>query len=131
MQGFRHFSPSYYQQIFFHLGVSTVVRLNELEYDPEDFGDFECAGLEFEDCTAPPESVVRAFLRLSCESKGLLAVHCKVLPLLHTGFVSQGPPIRVEVEAVAPPTPKSRTLTLDWTTHRRGLAERAPSSAST
>jgi cell division cycle 14 len=75
----REFAPRYYIDIFNALGVRSVVRLNERQYDSS---AFESSGirhieLPFEDCTAPPNPVVAAFLRAADASDGLLAVHCK------------------------------------------------------
>jgi cell division cycle 14 len=77
--GIREFSASYYVDIFRELDVSAVVRLNEPEYDE---GCLLSAGiahhdLEFEDCCAPPNSVVSDFLRIADAAKGPIAVHCK------------------------------------------------------
>ena len=78
-RGARSFSPKYYIDIFRQLGVSTVVRLNEPEYDR---ADFTSAGLQhfdlpFNDCTAPPPAVVSYFCRIASAAPGLVAVHCK------------------------------------------------------
>jgi cell division cycle 14 len=76
---FREFSPKYYAQVFRELGVTAVVRLNERHYDG---AVFEAAGIRhvdipFEDCTAPPDAIVAAFLRAVDAAPGLVAVHCK------------------------------------------------------
>ena len=78
-RGYRHFSPLYYVDIFHELGVTDVVRLNEPEYDANDFIDNGIAhhDLEFEDCTSPPNHIVAAFLRIVDSAPGLVAVHCK------------------------------------------------------
>ena len=80
--GHRNFSPAYYADIFAVLGVIAVVRLNEPEYDAREFSrrGIRVYELEFEDCTAPPDDVARAFLRASDDvhaNGGLLAVHCR------------------------------------------------------
>ena len=77
--GHRRFSPSYFADIFHDLGVTTVIRLNEPEYDSNEFA---CRGirhhdLHFEDCTAPPANVVRRFFAIVDASEGVVAVHCK------------------------------------------------------
>jgi cell division cycle 14 len=77
--GYRQFSPAHYISIFQELGVKTVVRLNEPEYDG---GDFAAQGIRhhdlyFDDCTAPPARVVRRFLDIVDAAEGLVAVHCK------------------------------------------------------
>ena len=78
-RGTRSFSPKYYIDIFRELGVSTVVRLNEPQYNS---ADFTSAGLQhfdlpFNDCTAPPPDVVMRFLSIAKAAPGLVAVHCK------------------------------------------------------
>ncbi len=54
------------------------MRLNEPEYDGEDFAARGLAhhDLEFEDCTPPPEPLVAAFLRLAA-GPGALAVRAR------------------------------------------------------
>ena len=79
IQRTRSFSPKYYIDIFRELGVSTVVRLNEPQYNS---ADFTSAGLQhfdlpFNDCTAPPPDVVMRFLSIAKAAPGLVAVHCK------------------------------------------------------
>ena len=60
------------------------MRLNEPEYDPNDF--VTCgiahAELEFEDCTVPSEQIVKAFLKFVKSTDGLVAVHCKVTNII-------------------------------------------------
>jgi cell division cycle 14 len=78
-RGFRSFSPAHYAAIFDDMGVDSVVRLNEPEYDR---GAFDITGLRhhdlpFEDCAAPPPHVADAFLRLAAAADGPMAVHCK------------------------------------------------------
>ena len=55
-----------------------MVRLNEPEYNAEDFGQkgIQHLDLEFEDCTAPPADVVDQFMA-AAEAAGSVAVHCK------------------------------------------------------
>ena len=57
----------------------TVVRLCEPRFDRRGFVESGMAmhHLEFEDCTAPPASVVDEFVRLADAAKGAVAVHCK------------------------------------------------------
>jgi cell division cycle 14 len=78
-EGFRQFSPSHYIDIFQSLGVTTVVRLNEPEYDK---ADFEAHGichfdLHFDDCTSPPQHIVQRFFDIVDGATGVVAVHCK------------------------------------------------------
>jgi cell division cycle 14 len=77
--GHRRFSPSYYADIFHELGVTTVIRLNESEYDGDEFARRGIAhhDLYFEDCTAPPAHVVRRFFALADAADGAVAVHCR------------------------------------------------------
>ena len=77
--GFRRFSPLHYVHIFKELGVTTVVRLNEAEYDG---AEFESSGirfhdLHFDDCTVPPPHIVARFLAIVSSATGKVAVHCK------------------------------------------------------
>jgi cell division cycle 14 len=79
-RGYRVFAPQFYAEAAFaDMGVSTVIRLNELEYDPADFTDagIACVDLEFDDCTPPPPHVVAAFLYQVEKAPGAVAVHCK------------------------------------------------------
>ena len=71
--------PDVYVPVLLHLGVSCVVRLNES--DTYDKSEFERAGiahydLYFDDCTAPPDSIVERFLDI-CDREGRVAVHCR------------------------------------------------------
>jgi cell division cycle 14 len=76
--GYRRFSASYYADVLLDMGVSTVVRLNEPEYDGASLGkDIEVLDLFFEDCTSPPPRVAAAFLAAVDRADGLVAVHCK------------------------------------------------------
>ena len=76
--GFRSFSGSHYADIFNDFEVDLVVRLNEPEYDAEDFvrRGMRHLDLQFDDCTAPPSSTVEQFLS-AAEDAGAVAVHCK------------------------------------------------------
>eukprot|EP00292_Cryptomonas_paramecium_P011236 CAMPEP_0113682604 /NCGR_PEP_ID=MMETSP0038_2-20120614/12772_1 /TAXON_ID=2898 /ORGANISM="Cryptomonas paramecium" /LENGTH=317 /DNA_ID=CAMNT_0000601725 /DNA_START=166 /DNA_END=1115 /DNA_ORIENTATION=+ /assembly_acc=CAM_ASM_000170 len=80
--GYRYFSPEYYVDIFVELAVTTVVRLNEPEYDYRVFthAGIELHDLEFEDCTPPTDDVVEAFFAAADDAHargGSVAVHCK------------------------------------------------------
>ena len=72
-------SPTFYIETFEQLGVTDVVRLNEVRYAAQ---DFEEAGIRhhdlfFEDCTEPPGPLVAAFLAIVDAARGAVAVHCK------------------------------------------------------
>ena len=78
--GSRTFTPEFYLDVFGDMRVSTVVRLNEAEYDDQSFASNGIAviGLEFPDCTAPPLAVVTAFLAVVRDAApSAVAVHCK------------------------------------------------------
>jgi cell division cycle 14 len=77
--GWRRFSPKHYSDVFADFNVKQVVRLNEPEYNGQDFErhDIQHHSLEFEDCTSPPPEVVEAFFSLVDQSQGAIAVHCK------------------------------------------------------
>jgi cell division cycle 14 len=78
--GYRRFSPSYYVDILQGFGVTTVVRLNEAEYDAGAFAEQGIAVLElpFDDCAPPPPHVAEAFLAaVDGAGGGSVAVHCK------------------------------------------------------
>ncbi len=77
--GHRRFSPSYYADVFLDLGVTTVIRLNEADYNGDEFTrrGISHHDLHFEDCTAPPAHVVRSFFAIVDAADGVVAVHCK------------------------------------------------------
>ena len=79
IQGSRSFSPSFYLEAFGDIGVSTVVRLNEPEYDASDFTvhGIEVVDLQFDDCSAPPADIISSFLDVMKRSTGAVAVHCR------------------------------------------------------
>jgi hypothetical protein len=61
------------------MGVGTVVRLNEEEYDEADLtaANITCVALEFDDCAAPPPHVAVEFLHTVERAAGPVAVHCR------------------------------------------------------
>ena len=62
--GSRTFAPGFYLDAFGDMGVSTVVRLNEADYDAAAFADHgvRLVDLQFDDCSAPPAGLVAAFM---------------------------------------------------------------------
>ena len=70
--------PSDYVEVFKAKNVSTVIRLNNPEYEAADFRDegFEHHDLFFTDCSTPSDDVVERFLNISEGTSGLVAVHC-------------------------------------------------------
>eukprot|EP00286_Rhodomonas_abbreviata_P000763 CAMPEP_0181288258 /NCGR_PEP_ID=MMETSP1101-20121128/236_1 /TAXON_ID=46948 /ORGANISM="Rhodomonas abbreviata, Strain Caron Lab Isolate" /LENGTH=644 /DNA_ID=CAMNT_0023392367 /DNA_START=99 /DNA_END=2036 /DNA_ORIENTATION=+ len=77
--GIRHFDPRFYVPIFHDINVTTVVRLNEEEYDRDIFiqNGIKHVDLYFDDCTVPPPKVVVKFLQVVERTEGTVAVHCK------------------------------------------------------
>jgi hypothetical protein len=77
-KGTRSFSPLYYLSIFQSLGVSTVVRLNTPKYNPDSFkkNGIEHFDLYFQACTVPTADIIRRFLTIVQQARGLVAVHC-------------------------------------------------------
>jgi cell division cycle 14 len=77
--GEREFSAGYCAGLLKELGVTDVVRLNEAEYER---GGFVSRGiahhdLAFDDCSPPPDRIVRAFFAAVDAAEGVVAVHCK------------------------------------------------------
>jgi len=71
--------PRDYIDIFWKLGVTAVVRLNEKEtYDKAEFerDGIKVYDLQFEDCTSPPVRLVNRFFEVVDKTKGAVAVHC-------------------------------------------------------
>jgi len=71
--------PADFTGLFKRLGVTDVVRFNEVEtYDVKEFGKDGIAvhDMQFEDCTTPPSTIVDRFLELVDNAQGVVAVHC-------------------------------------------------------
>ena len=66
------FSPRHYVPHFHRMGVSTVVRLNEPEYDRDEFVRHGIAhhNLHFPDCTFPPPHIVQRFFDIADNALG-------------------------------------------------------------
>ncbi|KAL4435803.1 hypothetical protein ABPG74_015771 [Tetrahymena malaccensis] len=64
---------------FQQLGIERIVRLNSEEYDANKFVEsgISHTDLYFADGSAPSDEVVLKFLKISEETKGKIAVHCK------------------------------------------------------
>uniref|UniRef100_A0A6U5AVF6 protein-tyrosine-phosphatase n=1 Tax=Hemiselmis andersenii TaxID=464988 RepID=A0A6U5AVF6_HEMAN len=81
----RHFesycelTPADYLDIFRQLGVSAVVRLNDKQYNEDEFikNGVNHYDLYFDDCTTPPENIVLKFFKVCTKEKGSIAIHCK------------------------------------------------------
>ena len=78
-RGHRKFSPSFYADVLKDFGVTTVVRLNEEEYDGRVFAahGLRFVDLHFADCTAPPPHIIAGFFAAVDTADGAVAVHCK------------------------------------------------------
>jgi cell division cycle 14 len=71
-------SASDYLDVFKDKNVSTIIRLNNIEYSAAVFkrAGFTHFDLPFEDCEVPSDSIVDKFLRIAEEAQGVVAVHC-------------------------------------------------------
>ena len=67
-----------YFEVFRAKGITTVVRLNNKEYDRTlaTAAGFEHHDLFFVDCSTPSDLIVDRFLRIAEEGEGAIAVHC-------------------------------------------------------
>ena len=76
--GYRRFGPKHYLHLFRHIGVTTVIRLNEPEYDRAEFtsNGIDHHDLVFEDCTSPPPHIIEHFFDIVDRAPGVVAVHC-------------------------------------------------------
>ena len=78
--GERAFHPAHYLPIFRELGVTIVLRLNELSYSTDALVKAGVAvfALPFADCTPPPLGAVFRFFQIVDEKAGggAVAVHC-------------------------------------------------------
>jgi len=77
--GYRRFTPEDYVPIFKKLGVTTVIRLNNKQYDKERFtkNGIKHHDLYFLDGSCPSNDIIRNFLNIVEQEKGAIAVHCK------------------------------------------------------
>jgi cell division cycle 14 len=71
--------PEDYIQIFKHLGVSHVIRLNDIKYDRNRFlkHGIKHTDMYFIDGSTPSDKIVNNFLKICEEEPGSIAVHCK------------------------------------------------------
>jgi len=77
--GYRRFTPEDYVPIFKKLGVTTVIRLNNKQYDRERFtkAGIRHHDLYFLDGSCPSDEIINEFLEIVEQEKGAVAVHCK------------------------------------------------------
>lgn len=71
-------SPKFYHQYFRDHNVTTIIRLNEPEYESSGFQDygFDHYDLIFPDGYPPTSTIAAKFIKIIDESKGAVAVHC-------------------------------------------------------
>ncbi|XP_077290095.1 cell division cycle protein 14 [Arctopsyche grandis] len=72
-------APDHYHQYFKDNNVTCIVRLNQKSYNAKQFTEFgfEHHELFFLDGSAPSDIIVDKFNKISEETKGAVAVHCK------------------------------------------------------
>lgn len=77
--GCRTWTPEDYSPVFAQLGVTAVVRLNEVTYDSHRFIDKGIIhkDLNFLDGSCPSEDIVSQFIEFVENEAGAVAVHCK------------------------------------------------------
>jgi cell division cycle 14 len=71
-------SASDYLDVFKDKNVSTIIRLNSIQYSSAVFkrAGFQHFDLPFPDCAVPSDRIVDKFLRIAEEAQGVVAVHC-------------------------------------------------------
>ena len=74
----RFFSPAFYVDPFLDMGVSTVIRLNSLAYDPTPLqsAGIRCLHIDLGDDSLPTPRALLAFLDAVAAADGAVAVHC-------------------------------------------------------
>ena len=74
----RCFSPAFYVEPFLDMGVSTVIRLNSLAYDPAPFqsAGIRCLHIDLGKDSLPEPAALLAFLDAVAAADGAVAVHC-------------------------------------------------------
>mmetsp|Transcript_2199 Transcript_2199/g.5157 ORF Transcript_2199/g.5157 Transcript_2199/m.5157 type:complete len:464 (+) Transcript_2199:159-1550(+) len=78
-ESYCELTPADYTDIFSRLNVSAVIRLNDKQYNEEDFvkKNIHHYDLYFDDCTTPPANIVIRFFQICSKEKGSIAIHCK------------------------------------------------------
>lgn len=79
ISGYPLHAPESYFPYFRRNNVTTIVRLNQKIYEAARFieAGFDHKDLFFADGSTPTDSIVRQFLRISENTPGAVAVHCK------------------------------------------------------
>mmetsp|Transcript_32831 Transcript_32831/g.57366 ORF Transcript_32831/g.57366 Transcript_32831/m.57366 type:complete len:249 (+) Transcript_32831:381-1127(+) len=77
--GYRTWTPEDYSPVFKLIGVSAVVRLNEVTYNSQRFVEngINHKELFFLDGSCPSDAIVSQFLEYAENEPGAIAVHCK------------------------------------------------------
>ncbi|XP_048383556.2 dual specificity protein phosphatase CDC14C-like isoform X3 [Stegostoma tigrinum] len=77
--GYPLHAPEAYFQYFRKHNITTIIRLNKKMYDAKRFTDarFEHYDLFFVDGSTPSDTIVKKFLNICENAKGVVAVHCK------------------------------------------------------
>jgi len=77
--GYPALTPEHYVPIFRSLGVTDIIRLNNVCYSREKFirAGFKHHELFFPDGSNPPDDVLDKFIEICEKAKGAIAVHCK------------------------------------------------------
>lgn len=77
--GYPLHAPEAYFSYFRKHNVTTIIRLNKKIYDSHRFSDngFEHKDLFFVDGSTPSDAIMREFLEIAENSKGVIAIHCK------------------------------------------------------
>ncbi|XP_015122657.1 dual specificity protein phosphatase CDC14C isoform X2 [Diachasma alloeum] len=77
--GYPLHAPESYFSYFRRNNVTTIVRLNQKIYEATRFTEagFDHKDLFFADGSTPTDSIVRQFLKISENTPGAIAVHCK------------------------------------------------------
>ncbi|XP_059825858.1 dual specificity protein phosphatase CDC14C-like isoform X1 [Hypanus sabinus] len=77
--GYPLHAPEAYFQYFRKHNVTTIIRLNKKMYDAKRFTDarFDHYDLFFVDGSTPSDTIVKKFLNICENAKGVVAVHCK------------------------------------------------------
>ena len=75
--GCRHFSPSYYVDLFRQMGISSVVSVDPISYDASEFArqGLHHHELDYGDWAAPSQEAVAGFFRVVDAARGGVAVH--------------------------------------------------------
>jgi cell division cycle 14 len=76
--GVRFFAPVFFVDPFLDMGVSTIIRLNSLAYDPTPLrsAGIRCLHIDIGEDSIPTPRAILAFLDAVAAAEGVVAVHC-------------------------------------------------------